>query len=447
MDNKLKKGETLFADGKIEEAEDYFLSLVENDSNNKEAFNNLGVIAFQKNDVKRAVDYFTRSLEIDHLYKDAILNYTDLLRTIKQPQIAVPLLEKIIEMDPNDKEIHQLLEDICPISQPLPKIAVLCLPGLESFLGDIVNFLKTKYEVLTCYSANSQEIESAVRWADIVWLEWANQLAIDLTNHISILDGKRVICRLHRYEALAGFIQKIKWERINDLIFVAEHIRDISIRQVPKLPQLVNNIHVIPNGVNMDKFNFKQRKKGWNIAYIGYIQYRKGPLLLLHTFQQLVLIDKRYRLFVAGKFQDVHYELYFNQMIQEMGLGENIKFDGWIKNQDISAWIEDKQYVICTSIHEGHPVGLMEAMACGLKPLIHNYVGARESYPGKYIWNTIPEFINMVTEDNYDSMEYRKFIETHYSLEIQLERMDKIISRVSEGNITRDQLVKIQAVN
>ncbi|MGR3292729.1 MAG: tetratricopeptide repeat protein, partial [Candidatus Scalindua sp.] len=65
MNNTLNEGETLFADGKIEEAEKCFLSLVENDLECKEAYNNLGVIAFQKDDKEKAIDYFTRALEID----------------------------------------------------------------------------------------------------------------------------------------------------------------------------------------------------------------------------------------------------------------------------------------------------------------------------------------------------------------------------------------------
>ena len=112
MNNKLNEGETLFAYGKIEEAEDCFLSIVENDSNNKEAYNNLGVIAFQKDDKEKAIDYFTRSLEIDPLYRDTIVNYVNLLRTLDQLQIAIPLLEKIAELIPEDKEIIQLLDDI-----------------------------------------------------------------------------------------------------------------------------------------------------------------------------------------------------------------------------------------------------------------------------------------------------------------------------------------------
>ncbi len=112
MEDQLEKGKTLFADGRIDEAAEFFLSAVEKDKNNKEAYNNLGVIAIEKRDVESAIECFTRSLEIDPFYKAALINYTDLLITLKQPHIVVPLLEKIIEMDPNDKEIAKLLKNI-----------------------------------------------------------------------------------------------------------------------------------------------------------------------------------------------------------------------------------------------------------------------------------------------------------------------------------------------
>ena len=424
MNNKLKEGETLFADGEVEEAEKCFLSVIDKDSNSKVAYNNLGVVAIEKKDVKSAVDYFTRSLEIDPFYKDAIINYTDLLRMLNQHHIALPLLEKIVEKNPNDKEIVQLLEGMRPISQYRSKIAVLSLPGLESFLENIVNFLKTKYEVQTCYSTNGQEIESAVKWADAIWLEWANELTIKLTNHPTLLEGKHVLCRLHSYEALAGFASKINWKNICDLIFVAEHIKSIVLQQVPNLPDMVKNIYVVPNGINIDKFSFKSRSKGENLAYIGNINFKKGPMLLLHAFRELVQTDDKYRLFIAGDFQDARYQLYFNQMIKEMDLENNVHFDGWVT--DVNSWLEDKQYILCTSVLEGHPVGIMEAMARGLKPLIHNFVGARGIYPKKYIWNTIPEFVNMVTGDDYDSMEYRNFIEQNFSFDIQIKKIENI---------------------
>jgi tetratricopeptide (TPR) repeat protein len=115
MSNKLNEGETFFADGKIDEAEACFLSLVESGYYCKEAYNNLGVIAFQKDDKENAINYFTKALEIDPLYKDTIINYTNLLRELDQLPIAIPLLEKIAQLNPDDKEITRLKSDICSL--------------------------------------------------------------------------------------------------------------------------------------------------------------------------------------------------------------------------------------------------------------------------------------------------------------------------------------------
>ena len=117
------------------------------------------------------------------------------------------------------------------------------------------------------------------------------------------------------------------------------------------------------------------------------------------------------------------------EKIKEMNLENNIHFDGWVEN--IAAWLEDKQYIVSTSVLEGHPVGIMEAMARGLKPIIHNYVGARGTYPEKYLWNTIPEFVSMVRDDDYKSFEYRQFIETHHTLNNQLKGIQQIVKRIS----------------
>ena len=426
MQDKLKQGEALFAEGKIEEAEKCFLEILEHDHKNKEACNNLGVIVFQKQDAKQAIFYFTRALKIDPFYKDAVLNYCDVLGSLSLAHEAIPFLEKVVQKYPDDQQLSQLLHKASLTQQPRKKIAVLCLPGLQSFLGDIVDYLKTKYDVRTCYSNNNQEIESAIRWADVVWIEWANELTVAITNHPTMLDSKCVICRLHSYEAFAGYAKKINWDKISDLIFVAKHIKDIVLQQVPSLSNRVKNIHIVPNGIDLDRFPFKDSSKGTNLAYAGHINYKKGPMLLLHAFRELVAVDKKYKLFIAGDFQDARYQLYFNQMIKEMNLDKNVQIDGWIK--DVNTWFEDKNYIVSTSLLESQQLSLCEAMAKGIKPVIHNFVGAKGVYPEKYIWDTIPEFVYKVTEDGYNSLKYRKFIEQKYSLNTQLKKIENILN-------------------
>ena len=111
MQNKLKQGEALFAEGKIEEAEKSFLEIIEKDPENKEALNNLGVVAFHNQDTQKAIDYLAKSLEIDPFYKDAIFNYSDVLRTLNILHELTPFLEIFIKKYPNDKEVGSLFEE------------------------------------------------------------------------------------------------------------------------------------------------------------------------------------------------------------------------------------------------------------------------------------------------------------------------------------------------
>jgi len=424
----IKKGEELFARGQIDNAEKYFRDIIQQNPEQKEAYNNLGVIALQKHDIEQAIDYFTRSLAIDPFYKDALLNYSELTRTVKSPSARI-ILKRYLAQYPQDKDITRVLAEIDADFHKKGKIAFLALPKWDSFLPGIVNHFQKTYEVRTCYSDDIKEIEASVIWADIVWLEWANELAIILSNHNNdLLENKHTICRLHSDEAMRGFATKINWDKIDDLIFVADHIRAMVQQQVPQLSQKVR-IHTVPNGINLERFVLKDKNPGKNLAFLGSLNYKKGPMLLFHAFHELVRRDRDYHLHIGGEVKDVRYRLYFDQMIKELSLEENIHFDGWI--DDVPSWLEDKHYIICSSVMEGHPVRLMEAMACGLKPVIHNFVGARGIYPPEYIWTDLEDFIRLVTENEYSPRAYREFVEENFPLEKQLKSLEKIIGRTT----------------
>ena len=131
-------------------------------------------------------------------------------------------------------------------------IGVICLPGLENFLHDIVHMLEDKYNVQTYYGNDTQAIQAVIDWCDILWIEWANELCIAVTNQMN-LEGKKVIVRLHSYEAMSGYCQQINWNKVDMVIFVAQHIRDLLTKQHITLPDSVK-IRIIPNGVDINKF-------------------------------------------------------------------------------------------------------------------------------------------------------------------------------------------------
>lgn len=313
------------------------------------------------------------------------------------------------------------------IADSPPKIAILCLPGLQSFLSEIVSWLGTRYQVRTCYSDDPQTIAATVAWADVIWLEWANALAVGLTRNAALLEGKHVICRLHSYEAFGEDLTAIEWSRIDELICVAPHILEIVEARVPDLARRCGRVSIIPNGIDVDSLSYAERRKGFHLAYLGYINYKKGPMLLLQVLKQLVCIDPRYHLTIGGKMQDLRFKHYFEQMIPAMGLTPHIHFDGWIG--DVNGWLADKDYILCTSVLESQGLGLMEAMGCGIKPVIHNFVGARDIYPHQNLWNTVQEAVDLILSDEYDSTAYRRWIAERYGLAEQLFKVEKVVTK------------------
>lgn len=307
------------------------------------------------------------------------------------------------------------------------KIAFFVKQGLDSFLEDIINTLSHQYETKKNVVTHYGQIEDGMQWADICWFEWCDEL-IAYGSKSPLVSGKKLICRLHSYEAFTDYPATVNWDAVDKLIFVGEHIRDFTIN---KFKINKEKTIVIPNGINVNSYKYKERSLGFNIAYVGYINYKKGPMLLLHTFKAIYDKDNRYKLFIAGEFQDERDILYYNKMLREFGLLNNVFFTGWQTNLD--EWLEDKNYILCTSILESQNISVMQAMAKGIKPIIHNFVGAENFYSKEYIFNTIEE-ATLKLLSKYDSFEYRNNIDKLYNINITNKKIKDEINNIINNN-------------
>lgn len=302
--------------------------------------------------------------------------------------------------------------------------------GDDNFIKDIIEKLSIQYEtkkITIKLLANINQIDKWMEWADICWFEWCDDLLI-YASKLEIAKNKKIICRLHSYEAFTYYPSRVNWDCVDRLIFVSEDIRKYVIEHFKVSKEITV---VIPNGVDLTKWEFKQRCHGFNVAYIGYINYKKGPMLLLHTLKAIYDQDSRYKFYIAGQFQDPRDSLYFEQMVKEFGLESNYFFEGW--QQDLDKWMEDKNYILCTSILESQNMSVMQAMAKGIKPVVHNFVGAKGIYNESFLWNTIEEAVSKISGGCYNSNEYREFIENNYSLEKQIDATNKMINELING--------------
>lgn len=108
----MNRGESLVHQDKLPEAEEQFLLVLQNDPENKEAYNNLGFIAFLQNKFEKAGSLFQKAVALDPGYVDAVLNYCDVLQANDLLASALPMLEKALEINPGHDELLKLSSDI-----------------------------------------------------------------------------------------------------------------------------------------------------------------------------------------------------------------------------------------------------------------------------------------------------------------------------------------------
>ncbi|SDJ12747.1 glycosyltransferase [Paenibacillus naphthalenovorans] len=361
-----------------------------------------------------------KGLDIDPYHTDLLYNQAYWYEQQQDYQSAYDIYCDLKQLLPagQEQEIRSKmtqLKELDPNIRDKKKLVFFVKEKMDNFINDIIHQLSAEYRTKKIVVTHYPQIDDGMKWADICWFEWCDELII-YGSKLQMAQDKKIICRLHSYEAFTNYPKQVNWASVDHVIFVAEHIKQFVLEQVGQLKQ--EQTCVIPSGIDLSKFEFKERQAGFNIAYAGFINYKKGPVLLLHFFHKLYTSDNRYKLFIAGEFQEPRYALYFRQMINELGLQHNIIFDGWVK--DINQWLEDKHYIVSTSLLESQNLSVMEAMAKGIKPLVHNFVGARNIYDSKFIWNTIDDGMEMVVNEQYDSKQYRDFIKSRYTFDQQM---------------------------
>lgn len=421
--------------------------------NDIELYSMQAVIAMLENRFADAEAILEQGLLIDKNNFDLLYNLAYVYEGQNNNQEAYALYLKLSK-DVNIGEYHDLVLEAIQRLQSFAidayeevdskKIVFFVKQGLDSFLDDIVNSLSETYETKKMIITHTSQIDEGMQWADICWFEWCDEL-VDYGSKLEVAKHKKIICRLHSYEAFTEYPLNVKWENVDKLIFVAEHIRDFLLGKVNSLKK--ENTIVIPNGIELGKYRFKTRKSGFNIAYVGYVNYKKGPMLLLHAFKAIYDKDHRYKLYIAGNFQDDRDVLYYRQMIKEMGLSNNVVYEGWQDNLD--QWLDDKNYILCTSLLESQNMSVMQAMSKGIKPLIHNFVGAKGIYPKNYIWNTINDCVKLTFQKDYDSKAYHDYITNNFSLKLELERIDHVLDHdlQKQHSIKKNPLVTVGIPN
>ncbi|MHC5083175.1 MAG: glycosyltransferase [Planctomycetota bacterium] len=457
------QGLALAQAGRFREAIQSLDAYLQERPTNGRCWNDAGAVLFRLGRVDDAIRYFLRSVDLmDHpsgVYKNLINSYLSkaqpaaAMKWLEPMRIAGHLDENVVQQVAcgfteqadwaSAMEVLQCgragLEQYALLDQQIEavkskraKIAFFCGGDGPTFLNDIIDYVRQRHPVRYFEGKTTQDVHDLMQWSDISWFEWCTDLARIGTNLPKVCTN---IIRLHRYEAYMPWPESINWQHVDQLITVGnEWVLKALDRHTPDIRQKTPVV-TIPNGVDLNRIEFRQRGRGKKIAFVASLRMVKNPMLLIQCMAELLKLDPDYTLYIAGKSDDLLLEQYFEHITTQMRISDAIVFDGF--QTDIPGWLADKNYIVSTSVIESQGMGILEAMAAGIKPLVHNFPGAESTFGADCLFNTPQEFARMVTEDSYESEIYRRFVERRYSLAQQLRKINEVLAKFeSETNFS-----------
>jgi len=388
MNDALRQGEASFASGDLQNAERFFLAVPQGDPQYKVALNNLGVVAFQRREYEQAREYFTQSLALDPAYSEALDN----LKAFPAPSPAVAR-KKLALLPCRHAELNRLHGQ----------------------------YLLPQYEIRLPKAMNEAELSALVEWCDAIY---ALEFSVPFIWITQNRPGKPLAVRFGADEIVDTLIPLARWEHVKGIVFAAPHLRDTALEQWrPKLGHC--RMEVIRDGLDVSRYPLYGNGPGNQFAVLQDFTRHTGTDLLLQCMARAVSQDPAARFHLAGVLENVRFVTYFIHVVKNTGL--NTAFQSHGPQADPAAFLKDKNFCLSTALFEGSPVALLEAMACGIKPLVHRWKGADELFPKEWTFASLAEFGRMAQSREYDPQAYRDYVDAHFNAQKQFAQLDSFL--------------------
>lgn len=132
-----------------------------------------------------------------------------------------------------------------------------------------------------------------------------------------------------------------------------------------------NNVDYMGNGYNPEVFYNMNLDRKSIVVSVGGLRWQKGYDLLINSFYKSDIYKSGYELHIIG-VGDQERELRI--LSQKLGLSDKIKFLGGFSQPEISRYLNSCDFYVLSSISEGSPKAVLEALASGL-PVLATHVG------------------------------------------------------------------------
>ncbi len=328
-----------------------------------------------------------------------------------------------------------------------PKIRIIACADNFHFIQDLIPALSDEFDIKALPEGS---VAAGAGWkdfasSDLLWLEWADGKSwtfLGICSRSPNLKNTKVLLRLHRYELFTPrtlhLISELPQEyidRIDKLVFVSKAVQEIGIKTFPWMKDSV----VVPNLIDHTKFPFTDRERGFNIMMLGRMSYVKNLPLALSMFQELCKIDSRYRLHIVGEISEPELLYYLDNFLIKTTT-TNIRCHGKIDNDKLPKFMEGMHYLLCASVFESQGMGILEAMCCGLKPVVFDFPGAENMFPAYWRWINSDMLEYIVDGQDYNPIDYHNWAVNNYSIEKNIHLYKNLINGVLHEKTSEERI-------
>lgn len=234
--------------------------------------------------------------------------------------------------------------------------------------------------------------------------------------------GARNVFCLRRYELFDGGLAKVDWRNVDALIVCNSWIKEV-VEEVFQKNKVQVPVHLVYNGTDINRWTFRDRKPNTRIGMACHIHPKKNLPLAVQVLENL---PHDYELHIAGDIQDPCTAEYLNHI--GTSIKRRVYLYGHIPREQLDLWWEQFSFCLSTSISEGNPNNVIEAMAKGIKPVIHNWPGAKDQF-GKWVFDGAFQAAKDILSPDYQSSEYRDWVSKHF----YLDNISRVIDIAIEG--------------
>ena len=204
-----------------------------------------------------------------------------------------------------------------------------------------------------------------------------------------------------------------------------------------------NEIEVIPNIVNTEKFIInknKENKNRFRFVSVSFLTDNKNVDLTIRAFGKAFKGKEAFELYIAG---DGTAKTKLENLVRELRLENQVKFVGKVSREKLPEFLNEGDCFVLPSKYETFGVVYIEALSCGL-PIITTKCGGPEDFFREdlgYIIDVGDEEALVeamrdivVNKENFNGETMSKYIKNKFSEAVIAREITRVYNRVLEDN-------------